>query len=149
MKNGYLQTVSTVAIGSLAFGAAVAKKAEAQDGYTLSFSGGIGEASGLNFESGGFSSPDLGYYGSIMVSKPFGVGEGYVGLSFYNQDSNQSLSGFSGPSGGSFSFIENTKWFALDVGTSQQTGTPGLAGSSPDVRAWFSRSPSPSALTWS
>ena len=131
MRSGYLQTVSTVAIGSLAFGAAVAKKAEAQDGYAFSFAGGVGEASGLNFDSGGgdFFSSDLGHYGSIMVSKQFGASEGYVGLSFYDQDSSKSLSGGPGPSGGAiFPYArEFTSWKALDIGLSQPTGSPGLS----------------------
>jgi len=139
MSNRYLQTVSTVAIGSVAFGAAMTEKAEAQDtGYALSFSGGIGEAHGLTFGSGGgFFDSDPGSFGAIVVSRQFGPMEGSVGLSFYNQDSSTAFSGGFGPgpsggpqqgfSGGSYYFKESTSWRALDIMASQQTGTPGLS----------------------
>jgi hypothetical protein len=130
MKSRYLQTVSTVAMGSIVLGAAMVKKAEAQDaGYSFSFSGGIGEASGLTFESGGFATSDPGSFGAVVVSRPFGDIEGSVGLSFYNQEARNIGSGYTGPSGGGGNVYGRnfTSWTAVDIMTSRQTSTPGFS----------------------
>lgn len=129
MRRRYLQTVSTVAIGSFAFGTAVTEKADAQDaGFTLTFTGGVGDANGQNFDSGGYSNPDNGGFGAVMISRQMGNMEGYARISLYNQDSNSVESGFSSGSGFGVAYgREFTKSASIEAGVVRPTTQPGLS----------------------
>jgi hypothetical protein len=116
----YLSTVSAVAIGSAALYGATAAQAQSDDGFTLTFQGGLGDATGGlsdSFDSGGGSEQSsIGQLGGMMLNRSFGNVEASVALRFYNQSDSQILSGFS--SGGGFvqpTTGTSTSWKTFDV----------------------------------
>jgi hypothetical protein len=98
LNQKYMQTVSVIAIGSVALAAAAANQAHAQDdGFSLTFQGGIGDLSG-GFQSGGGTdgqTPDLGQFGAITLSRSYGSVDASMSLSYYNQASKEFGSGYS------------------------------------------------------
>lgn len=129
----YMQTVSALAMGSVAVYAGSATPVDAQDtGFTLTFFGGLGDvAGGLNdFNSGG--TPELGQFGGVMLGTSFGGMQTEVSLSYYNQEAFLG-SGFGGygffPSGGGSGYFygsgysgEETSYTALDMNVVMPSG---------------------------
>lgn len=133
----YLQTVSALAMGSVAvYGGSVAT-AQADDGFSLTFLGGLGDVTGglEAFGSGGV--PELGQFGGVVLGTTFGNMDASISYRQYNQSSAGAIgSGFfasssgSGGSGGSgYSYLygqayegSETNWSALDMNVTLPSG---------------------------